>query len=35
MYARMAKEAREEGFEDLAIKFENVGKWKNLMKLVI
>ena len=26
MYARMAKEAREEGFEDLAIKFENVGK---------
>ena len=26
MYARMAKEAREEGFEELAIKFENVGK---------
>lgn len=26
MYVRMAKEAREEGFEDLAIKFENVGK---------
>ena len=26
MYARMAKEAREEGFEDLAVKFENVAK---------
>ncbi len=26
MYARMAKEAREEGFEELAILFENVGK---------
>ena len=26
MYARMAKEAREEGFDDIAIKFENVGK---------
>lgn len=26
MYARMAKEAREEGFEELAVKFENVGK---------
>ena len=26
MYARMAKEAREEGFEELAILFEGVGK---------
>lgn len=26
MYARMAKEAREEGFEELAVKFENVAK---------
>lgn len=26
MYKRMAQEAREEGFEELAIKFENVGK---------
>lgn len=26
MYARMAKEAREEGFEDLAVKFDNVAK---------
>lgn len=26
MYKRMAKEAREEGFEDLAVKFEYVGK---------
>lgn len=26
MYARMAKEAREEGFDDLAEKFENVAK---------
>lgn len=26
MYARMAKEAREEGFEELAIKFEGVAK---------
>ena len=26
MYARMAQEAREEGFEELAVKFENVGK---------
>ncbi len=26
MYARMAKEAREEGFEELAIQFENVAK---------
>lgn len=26
MYARMAKEAREEGFEDLAVKFEGVAK---------
>ena len=25
-YKRMAQEAREEGFEELAIKFENVGK---------
>lgn len=28
MYAQMAKEAREEGFEDLAIKFENVARLK-------
>lgn len=26
MYARMAREAREEGFEELAVKFENVAK---------
>ena len=26
MYKRMAEEAREEGFEELAVKFENVGK---------
>ena len=26
MYARMAKEAREEGFEELAVKFENVAR---------
>lgn len=26
MYARMAKEAREEGFEEIALKFELVGK---------
>lgn len=26
MYKRMAKEAREEGFEDLAVKFDNVAK---------
>lgn len=26
MYARMAKEAREEGFEELAVKFDNVAK---------
>ena len=26
MYARMAREAREEGFEDLAVKFEGVAK---------
>ncbi|MEF9840431.1 MAG: rubrerythrin family protein [Lachnospiraceae bacterium] len=26
MYAKMAKEAREEGFEELAIKFDNVAK---------
>ncbi|MDD4371791.1 MAG: [FeFe] hydrogenase, group A [Anaerostipes sp.] len=26
MYVRMAKEAREEGFEDLAVKFDNVAK---------
>ena len=26
MYKRMAEEAREEGFEELAIKFEYVGK---------
>lgn len=26
MYARMAKEAREEGFEELAVKFEGVAK---------
>ncbi len=26
MYARMAKEAREEGFEEIALKFEMVGK---------
>ena len=26
MYKRMAREAREEGFEELAVKFENVGK---------
>ena len=26
MYARMAKEAREEGFQDIAIQFENVAK---------
>jgi rubrerythrin len=26
MYARMAKDARAEGFEDLALKFEQVGK---------
>ena len=34
MYARMAKEAREEGFEDLAVKFENVAKWKQPTKSV-
>ncbi|MDR1815573.1 MAG: rubrerythrin family protein [Clostridiales Family XIII bacterium] len=26
MYARMAKEAKEEGFDELALQFENVGK---------
>ena len=26
MYPRMAKEAREEGFEELAVMFENIGK---------
>ncbi|MDR1795910.1 MAG: rubrerythrin family protein [Clostridiales Family XIII bacterium] len=26
MYARMAKEAKEEGFDDIALQFENVGK---------
>lgn len=26
MYARFAKEAREEGFDDIALLFENVGK---------
>ena len=35
MYARMAQEAREEGFEELAIKFENVAIVKNPMRNVI
>jgi len=26
MYARMAKEAKEEGFDDIALQFENIGK---------
>ena len=29
MYPRMAKEAREEGFEELAVMFENIGKVRN------
>ena len=32
MYARMAREAREEGFEELAVKFELVAKVETLLK---
>lgn len=32
MYARMAKEAREEGFDEIAFKFEEVGKIEKDMK---
>lgn len=35
MYATMAKEAREEGFDDIAALFEGVGLLKNITKLVI
>lgn len=42
MYARMAQEAREEGFEELAVKFEGVAKveaaherrYKNSLKVI-
>lgn len=35
MYATMAKEAREEGFDDIAALFEGVGAIENITKLVI
>lgn len=35
MYDRMAKEAEEEGFHEIALKFKNVGAIENITKSVI